>query len=592
MVSFEVSVIVISAVVIFNAQRTAAWSWTCVDKACVRSDTPQDPDPSTSLELCRLTCGDAGALWPLPTGQVAISDKVRFIHPSDVSFNLSSVTDFRAYSVQLLTTRMTRKFQDDLQRMCDSNCTVPEPRTSVTIDLVTASGDLTQNWLTDEGYSLEVQTRGNQVTVVIQAETLYGARHGLETLSQLMTYIPTNKQLVVITTAKVSDKPAYPHRGLLLDSGRHYLPLTTIERTIDAMASVKLNVLHWHISDSQSFPLALDRVPQLARFGAYSPAEVYSLSNVSDLVSYARARGVRILLELDMPAHAGNGWQWGETAGLGALAVCVNRQPWRKYCLQPPCGQLNPANPALYDVLRDVFKDIIQHFSVDAIHMGGDEVALFCWNQSTEVTDWMKAKGKGLTEADFMDVWGDFHNKVMQVWDQEVGNSKTPVVLWTSHLTDPDTIQQYLSRDRYVIEAWTDAIDPTVDRLLSLGYRVIVATRDTWYLDHGFWGQTTYHSWRRAYENRLPVKPGLLGGEAAMWGELVDDSNIDSRVWPRAAAVAERLWSNPTSDSNAAEYRMVAARDRLVQRGIQAEAVMPQWCQQNQGGCAGSGNNS
>ncbi|XP_054287590.1 chitooligosaccharidolytic beta-N-acetylglucosaminidase, partial [Macrosteles quadrilineatus] len=569
-----------------------AWSWQCVNKLCVRGDNPDNPDPSNSLEQCRLTCGDFGSLWPLPTGFVAISDKVRYFHPSDVSFNLSSVTDFQAYAVKHLFTRMTRKFQDDLQIMCEEGCEIPSPRAIVSIDVVTASGDLTQNWLTEEGYAIDIQTRGDQVKVVIQAETVYGARHGLETLTQLMTYIPANKQLVVVTTAKVSDKPSYPHRGLLLDSARHYLPLSTLERTIDAMAAVKLNVLHWHISDSQSFPLVLERVPQLSKYGAYSQKEVYTLTNVSDLIGYARARGVRILLELDMPAHAGNGWQWGEFHGLGALAVCVNRQPWRQYCLQPPCGQLNPANPALYDVLGDVFKDIIKYFSTDAIHMGGDEVYIPCWNQSTEVTNWMKSRGKGLSTADFLDVWGEFHNKVVQVWDQQMGNSKTPVVLWTSHLTDPDYIQQYLDRDRYVIEAWTDAIDPTVDRLLSLGYRMIVATRDTWYLDHGFWGQTAYHNWRRGYDNRLPNKQGLLGGEAAMWGELVDDSNIDSRIWPRAAAVAERLWTNPTSDSSAAEYRLVAARDRLVRLGVQAEAIMPQWCKQNQGSCAGSANNS
>jgi len=80
-------------------------------------------------------------------------------------------------------------------------------------------------------------------------------------------------------------------------------------------------------------------------------------------------------MEVDAPSHAGNGWQWGDAAGLGQLAVCVNQQPWRKYCIQPPCGQLNPTNPNLYRVLRDLYRDILDVFPLgEAFHMGGDEV--------------------------------------------------------------------------------------------------------------------------------------------------------------------------------------------------------------------------
>ena len=112
------------------------------------------------------------------------------------------------------------------------------------------------------------------------------------------------------------------------------------------------------------------------RFGAYSSRQVYSPSDVVYLLEYARLRGVRVILEIDAPAHAGNGWQWGEAAGLGQLAVCVNKQPWRKFCIQPPCGQLNPINPNLYRVLRDLYRDILDVVPLgEAFHMGGDEVS-------------------------------------------------------------------------------------------------------------------------------------------------------------------------------------------------------------------------
>ena len=111
------------------------------------------------------------------------------------------------------------------------------------------------------------------------------------------------------------------------------------------------------------------------RFGAYSASQVYSTQDVEQLLEYARLRGVRIILEVDAPSHSGNGWQWGEAAGLGQLAVCVNQQPWRKYCIEPPCGQLNPTNPNLYRVLRSLYRDILDVLPLgEALHMGGDEV--------------------------------------------------------------------------------------------------------------------------------------------------------------------------------------------------------------------------
>lgn len=143
---------------------------------------------------------------------------------------------------------------------------------------------------------------------------------------------------------------------------------------------------------------------------------------------------------------------------------------------------------------------------------------------------------------------------------------------------------------RYVIESWTDASDPTAEKLLLMGYRVIFATNDAWYLDHGFWGGTRYYKWQDAYDNVLPNSVGVLGGEAVMWGELVDDYNLDMKVWPRAAAIAERLWSNPKTKSSAAVNRMLEFRQRLINRGINPEAISPRWCAQNEGSCLGSAN--
>jgi len=114
----------------------------------------------------------------------------------------------------------------------------------------------------------------------------------------------------------------------------------------------------------------------LFRYGAYSPDEIYSFEEIKDLLRYALVRGVRIIIEIDSPAHAGNGWQWGKASGYGDMAVCVDKGPWKKYCVQPPCGQLNPINTNTYKWLGKIYKDLINVLPKgEAFHMGGDEVS-------------------------------------------------------------------------------------------------------------------------------------------------------------------------------------------------------------------------
>lgn len=121
--------------------------------------------------------------------------------------------------------------------------------------------------------------------------------------------------------------------------------------------------------------------------------------------------------------------------------------------------------------------------------------------------------------------------------------------------------------------------------LLSKGYRLIIATKDKWYMDHGFWGTTMYHKWRDAYDYKLPKHTNVLGGETCMWSELVDDESIDVKVWPRTAAVAERLWSNPDTNSIEAESRLQQFRQRLIKRGMHADPISPLYCYQNEAEC-------
>lgn len=214
------------------------------------------------------------------------------------------------------------------------------------------------------------------MNVRIVSYSVYGARHGLETLSQLMTNNECGAGLLLIDTAIIEDRPIYRHRGLLIDTARNYLPVADIKRTIAGAAASKLNVLHWHITDSQSFPLDIPALPQFTAYGAYGPDQIYTPKDIRRIIQYGKLRGVRVIIEIDSPSHVGNGWNWGQLYGLGELAVCVNAQPWRQFCIQPPCGQLNPVNNLVFGVLRSIYQHLQSLLPPDeTIHMGGDEVS-------------------------------------------------------------------------------------------------------------------------------------------------------------------------------------------------------------------------
>ena len=179
---------------------------------------------------------------------------------------------------------------------------------------------------TDESYSLNIESSTESTTAIITGATYFGVRHGLETLSQLINYDEQNDALQIVNSFEVvNDSPAFSYRGLMLDTSRNFFPVADIKRTIDGMSGSKLNILHWHITDSQAFPIVIESLPNMHFYGAYSPEKVYYRTDIQELVEYGRVRGVKIIPELDAPAHVGHGWDWGPKEDLGDLAVCVGK---------------------------------------------------------------------------------------------------------------------------------------------------------------------------------------------------------------------------------------------------------------------------
>jgi hexosaminidase len=166
--------------------------------------------------------------------------------------------------------------------------------------------------------------------------------------------------------------------------------------------------------------------PEFSQYGAYSPDKVYTPEQITEIVRFAKARGVRVIPEFDLPAHVGEGFQKLD------LLSCFNAQPWQDYCAEPPCSQFDPSKDQLYDVLEDIYREMLEYFEYpDMFHMGGDEVSFSCWNSSESLKSWMTDKGWDHNEDGFMKVWNFFQENALARLDK-VNHHKVPIIIWTS----------------------------------------------------------------------------------------------------------------------------------------------------------------
>ncbi|CAD6238138.1 GSCOCG00008410001-RA-CDS [Cotesia congregata] len=455
---------------------------------------------------------------------------------------------------------------------------------------------------TDESYELEIKTPPAVVHVRIMAKNYFGLRHAIETLEQLIFFNDITRQIQMPARVKVYDGPSYPHRGVMLDTSRNYLKKSAIKRTIMGMGMSKLNTLHWHITDQHSFPYASRTWPNMTRFGAYSPSKVYTAEDIKEIKEFGIYHGVRVVPELDAPAHVGEGWQWIDDA-----LICYRKVLWTIHCPAPPCGQLNPLSEKVYEVLEGLYKDMIKDFDADVFHLGGDQINKNCWQSSKAIRHWANSTDLMLEDKMFFKLWNNFQARAYQKLKAANGGKDKQVILWTSDLTKKNNLDQ-LDNKTYIIQNWNGKGDTkTVSDLINAGFRVIFSHYDVHFLDCGSGSYvgpganwcSPYNDWRRIFEYsplktlkslKLESKKNLIfGGEVILWSESADENSLDIQLWPRAAALAGRLWNDDTKSSRYAwrdvESRMFLHRDRLVDRRILAQAMAPEWCLQNLGLC-------
>jgi N-acetyl-beta-hexosaminidase len=258
-----------------------------------------------------------------------------------------------------------------------------------TVDIAVKQAVRAMELRTDESYSLRVPATGS---VTIAANTTVGAYRALETLSQLVEYDFDHGGSYSIRGAPwtIDDRPRFPWRGLMIDTSRHFLPVRSILRTLDAMSYSKLSVLHWHLVDRESFPLVLESVPELSQ-GAWSAQEKYSASDVKQIVEHARLRGIRVVPEIDLPTHTAS-WCVGMPDLCPHKPVVWNatHKGGRFDCgACSPCEPLDPTNPDVFTVLTKVFTELASLFPDAVFHQGADEVLDPAENNFAHIKCWL-----------------------------------------------------------------------------------------------------------------------------------------------------------------------------------------------------------
>uniref|UniRef100_A0A8C2D2U1 Beta-hexosaminidase n=1 Tax=Cyprinus carpio TaxID=7962 RepID=A0A8C2D2U1_CYPCA len=383
----------------------------------------------------------------------------------------------------------------------------------------------------------------------------------LETFSQLV--YEDNYGANNINKTDISDFPRFAHRGILLDSSRHFLPLKVILANLEAMAMNKFNVFHWHIVDDPSFPYMSRTFPDLSQKGAYHPfTHVYTPSDVKMVIEFARMRGIRVIPEFDTPGHTQS---WGN-GQLDLLTPC--------YSGSSPSGTFGPVNPILnssYDFMTQFFKEISTVFPDAYIHLGGDEVDFSCWKSNPDIKKFMVQQGFG---TDYSKLESFYIQRLLDI----VAATKKGYMVWQEVFDNGVKL-----KDDTVVEVWIgNKMEEELQNVTGAGFTTILSA--PWYLDYISYGQ----DWQRYYKVEPLNFPGtdaqkklVIGGEACLWGEYVDATNLTPRLWPRASAVAERLWSDKSvTDVGNAYKRLVQHRCRMVKRGIPAEPLFVGHCRQ------------
>ena len=390
----------------------------------------------------------------------------------------------------------------------------------------------------DEGYTLDVSAFGAKLT----APNTLGVIHGLQTFLQLVEVTPGG---FVASAVHIEDSPRFPWRGLTIDVSRHFISVATLKRNIDGMAAVKMNVLHLHLSDDQGFRIASSQFPKLVEMG--SDGQYFTKAAIRDLIDYASDRGVRVVPEFDMPGHS-TSWFVGYpelASGPGPYQI------ERRWGIFDPV--MDPSQEQTYEFLDKFIGEMSELFPDRYFHIGGDEVNGKQWDANPKIQEFMRVhhlkNDQELQEYFTLRVQKivSRHNKIMVGWDE----------ILAPGMPKDSVIQSWRGQDSLAAAA-----KQGYSGILSSGYYLdaMAPAKKYYSVDPMSDADATLNADQQKH---------ILGGEACMWAEFITDDNIDSRIWPRAAAISERLWSvSQVRDVNSMYMRLSSASRYLEVLGL------------------------
>jgi hexosaminidase len=363
----------------------------------------------------------------------------------------------------------------------------------------------------DESYQLNVSPE----KIELKAETDIGALRGLETFMQL---VQADSLGYFLPAIEIEDQPRLAWRGLLIDAGRHFMPVDVIKRNLDGMAMVKMNVLHWHLTEDQGFRVECKTFPKLHELG--SDGFYYTHEQIKDVIAYAADRGIRVIPEFDIPGHT-TSWFVGYPELASAPGPYEISRTWGIF---DPV--MDPTKEETYKFLDKFFKEMSNLFPDEYLHIGGDENNGNQWNANPHIQAFMKKHNI----PDNSTLQSYFNRRVQKI----LAKYGKKMVGW-DEIFQPD-----LPKD-IIIHSWRgrkslyEAAEKGYQSILSNGYYIdLIQPTDYHYLNDPIPDDASLT------ENEQKL---ILGGEATMWSEFVSAENVDSRIWPRTAAIAERLWS-------------------------------------------------
>ncbi len=408
----------------------------------------------------------------------------------------------------------------------------------------------------NESYSIEITDKRIQ----LRARTTIGALCGMETLLQLVSWDAEGYYFPLV---QITDEPRFPWRGLMIDVSRHFIPFEQIKRHLDAMAAVKLNVFHFHISDDEGFRIESKIFPDLQRKG--SDGDFYTQTQIRELVSYAADRGILVVPEFDMPGHT-TSW----FAGYPALASAPGPyEPGPRFKIAPrpdgkapglmdimqminnyPTPAFDPSSHAAYDFLDKFFGEMATLFPSPWFHIGADEVNGVAWKQNPKIVAFMTEKGLKDTHA----LQAYFVKRVQQI----LAKHKKKTIGWEELLSDD------LPKE-VTVQVWNNG--SVKDKAYAQGHPILIS--------RGFYLDLFMPAYIHRYNSLIPdsagygIAPGFLGGEGALWTEIADQHNAEIRAWPRAAAIAEMLWS-PVGNKDVEDFyrRLFVTGKQLDEAGL------------------------